>query len=361
MGLILTKARISIKESIRQELLKASNFSCSICGKIPVIIHHIEEYAKNLSNGEKYLIPICRECHDKIHGKGGSVFSKKELYQYKKKPVAPQILRDKYHLARRQNYSFFEGSNFVSDGTKAHFLGIVTIDVSDGNFKLSILDGIHDGKPHYLIHDNELLVDTSNISRMQYSGPSVKIWGHRNGKDTVLIDVMILSETIIVRSLNAEFNGQPVRIYKMRSPRERQLSKVHSWMQEAEKYYRKTCKQIDSQPQITKPFNGFDIDSQLKQLRKDIVKRDLEQWLGKLMEDNFGWNWHYRHHVLDMVFQQSTIFRHKHHPMLNSSPEIDKMHKKIIRLRKKYKKYFQELQDVVAERSGSIFSGNMII
>lgn len=84
VGLILTRVRIPIKENVRQKLLKASNFSCSICGKIPVVIHHIEEYAKNLSNEEKYLMPICRECHDKIHGKGGSIFSKKELYQYKK-------------------------------------------------------------------------------------------------------------------------------------------------------------------------------------------------------------------------------------------------------------------------------------
>lgn len=242
-------------------------------------------------------------------------------------------------------------------------LGIVEIDVSDGYFKLRILGGVRDGKPCYLIYNNELMVDTGtlNITKMQYSGPSVKIWERRNGKEVVLIDMMILDEAIIIRSLDTEFNGQPVRIYKMRSPQKRQLSKIHSWMQEAEKCYRRASKQIDGQPQIVKPFNGIDIDSQLKQLRKDMVRRELERRLEGIIEDNFDWNWHYRHHVLDTVLQQSVIFRHKSQRMFDSLPEIEKVHRKVARLRKKYKKHFQDLQDVIVESQGFIVQGTMMV
>ena len=67
------KAREHIKSNIRQELANYSNFACSVCGKIPIVFHHIEEWSKKFSNDKKYLIPICDECHKHIHGeeKGG--------------------------------------------------------------------------------------------------------------------------------------------------------------------------------------------------------------------------------------------------------------------------------------------------
>ena len=116
------KARRNISASVRRELARQSNFACSICGEIPIVFHHIEEWSKRYSNAKKYLIPVCDKCHRRIHGEGGRMFSKEELYQYKENPKTPLILKDKLPLARKKSYAFFIGSNLISKGSKASFI-----------------------------------------------------------------------------------------------------------------------------------------------------------------------------------------------------------------------------------------------
>jgi len=355
-----TKSRQHINENVRQGLLRHSKFSCSICGKIPIIIHHIEEWSKKFSNDKKYLIPICQGCHTLVHGKRGPLFSKEQLYKYKKEPESPSKLKYPYPLKKKQKYSFFIGSNFVADGTKATLLGIITIDVSLGHLKLNVLSGIKENKPEYLIRENELLVDTNDIWKMEFSGPALKIWKNHNGKKTVFIDIIIKSEVIIIREMNSEFNGQPFRIYKIRNPQKRQRKKILYWVRDCEKYYRQISAQIDGELKVIKPLKGFDVDKQIKQVRKDILKRDIERYLNNLIEKNFKWSWYYRHHVLDEIFQQSLVFRRKDQ-LFPTFPELVAMSKKIDRLKKKYKEEFKELQNVVIEIRGLVMTGNMIL
>ena len=58
------KSRDNIPASVKQALLKESGFSCSICGKIPIIFHHIEEWASEYSNdlGIHFtpVVPACK-------------------------------------------------------------------------------------------------------------------------------------------------------------------------------------------------------------------------------------------------------------------------------------------------------------
>ena len=68
----------------------ASNFAYSICGNIPIVYHHIEEWSKHESSDEKYLIAISDKCRRGIYGEGGVLFSKEELYYYKENPKKPQ-------------------------------------------------------------------------------------------------------------------------------------------------------------------------------------------------------------------------------------------------------------------------------
>jgi hypothetical protein len=113
------EARERIKSDIRLRLAQHSNFACSICGGIPIVFHHIQEWSKSFSNDEQILIPICDRCHRGIHGEGGgNMFSKKELYEYKANPKRPRILADKLPLERKQGYSFFIGCNFIANGEK---------------------------------------------------------------------------------------------------------------------------------------------------------------------------------------------------------------------------------------------------
>ncbi|MCD4650619.1 MAG: HNH endonuclease [Candidatus Cloacimonetes bacterium] len=43
-----------------------------MCGNIPIVYHHIEEWAKEKSNDESLLIPVCNKCHRDIHSKSNN-------------------------------------------------------------------------------------------------------------------------------------------------------------------------------------------------------------------------------------------------------------------------------------------------
>jgi len=360
------KARRSIRSSVRQKLLRHSNFACSICGKIPIVYHHIEKWSKKFSNDEKYIIPICSECHADIHGSGRSIYTKKELYNYKISPVKPKFLKKKYKLKRKQDYSFFIGSNFVASGKRAtlfQFSGnpLAIVDTSSGNLQLSILSSLENGKVKYLIRDNELVIDTKNIWRMKFSGPKLKIWKQTGNKKIIFIDLWIKPNVIVIKEMNTEFNGKLFRVYKLRTPQERQLKKIDSLVKECEKYYHKASTQIDKQPQIAIPFRGFDVDKQIKDLQKDRLKHELERKPMDALSQNFKWDWNYCWHVLDRMLEKSPVFRKEKKTTFNSSEQLIEISKKIERLKGKYKQEFDELQDIVIQYDGIILSENIAL
>ena len=55
--------------AIRQEVLKKYGYKCSKCGSCNnVNVHHKIPLSKGGTNNIKNLIPLCRDCHEKIHG-----------------------------------------------------------------------------------------------------------------------------------------------------------------------------------------------------------------------------------------------------------------------------------------------------
>jgi len=160
--------------------------------------------------------------------------------------------------------------------------------------------------------------------------------------------------------MNSEFNGQPFRVYKIRKPQKRQMEKILHWVGNCEKDYLQISAQIDKRPRVAKPFKGFDVDKQIKQIHKDNLKRDIERYLDNLLEKNFKWDWYYRNHVLDEILQQSPIFSRKN-KHFSRSPELTAMFKKVDRLKKKYEKEFKELQGIVVEKQGLIITGSMVL
>jgi len=100
------QARESIENEVKLRLAQHSNFACSICGAIPIVFHHIEEWAKHYSNEERFLITICDSCHRLIHGKGGSVFSKDELYFHKANPKRPLKIMKQLPLDKKKVFPF---------------------------------------------------------------------------------------------------------------------------------------------------------------------------------------------------------------------------------------------------------------
>ena len=178
------------------------------------------------------MVPICDKCHRGIHGEGGELFSKEKLYEYKKNPKRPSILRDQLPLERKRHYIFFIGSNFIAHGSKAalsKFPGghhLAAIDTSEGVLKLTILEGIKNSTRSYLIEENELVIDSQDIWDMRYSRDFLKIWRMKNYEKTIFIDLIIKPDVIIIRRMNTTFNNIPFRIYKLRNPQKQQVDKI---------------------------------------------------------------------------------------------------------------------------------------
>ena len=260
------KSRDNIPANVKHQLLQKSRFSCSICGKIPIVFHHIEDWAKEHSNDIEVLIPICDSCHRRIHGEGGNLLSKDELYEYKKNPKKPSILKDKLPLERKKDYSFFVGSNFIENGSKANLIRfpdgshLTSIDISDGNLKLSILDKIVDEERFYLIKENELTIDPAYIWDMRYSGNSLKIWKMSGGKKRIFIELIIRPKLIIIKRMETTFNGKHFRIYRPRAPHKAKVHKLEKIVRSYEDKYKEFSDQIDALPREHESFKGFDLD-----------------------------------------------------------------------------------------------------
>ena len=361
------KSRDNISVKVKHKLLQKSSFSCSICGKIPIIFHHIEEWAKEHSNDIDVLIPICDSCHRGIHGEGGNLFSKDELYEYKKNPKSPSILSDNLQLDRKKNFSFFVGSNFLEKGSKANLIRfpdgshLTSIDISDGNLKLSILVKIVNNERFYLIKENELMIDPSDIWDMRYSGNSLKIWKMTDGKKRIFIDLIFRPELIVIKRMETEFNGRPFRIYKPRAPHRKKVLKLKKIIDAYESKYKEISEQIDMLPKQHGSYKGLDIDTFIKQSRKDIIKTQFEQAILYDHQKEFKWDWPKYFGVVHKLFKDSEVFIAKERMPTSLPKEYERINMHISEIKKKYSSDFNELEDTIAEYGGFIFNGTIMI
>lgn len=361
------KAREDIEAGVRRRLAQHSNFACSICGSIPLVFHHIEQWSKGFSNDEELLIPICDKCHRRIHGEGGTVFSNKELYQYKAAPKKPAILRDELPLEAKKRYSFFIGGNFVADGETASLFefpggySLMSIDTSSGVFRLSVLSGVQDDEPVYLIKQNELVIQSEDIWDMKYSGSSLKIWKTVDGNKQVFIDLVIKPDVIITRGMDTTFNGKPFCIRRLRNPQQRQVNKIVEEMRKCEELYRELSTEIESRPRIAGVYDGIDIDASIKQVQKDGVKIRLEQYLSHEFYKDFSWDWPYYQWVLIRVFQESPVFRRAEPEAAYLPAELKPFYARVARIKDKYRKEFEEVGNVVVEHDGGVWLSNIAV
>ena len=355
------KARERVKSDIRQRLARYANFACSICGSIPIVFHHIEEWSQKFSNDEKFLIPICDKCHRRIHGEGGCLYSKSELYEFKNAPKRPPILTDELTLEHKRCYSFFVGCNFIANGERANLLRfpeghhLVSVDASTGTLKLSILAGIQGNEAVYLIRDNELLVDSEDVWDMKYSGNSLQIWRRSDRRKSIFIDLAIHPDVVIIRRMNTTFNGKTFQIRKLRSPQRRQVDKIANQVKQYEELYREMSAEIDNRPKMGGVFGGIDVDILIKQTQKDLLKTRMEQELSYGFHRNFRWPWSYYQWVLSGILMKSPVFsRERDIPV-----ELRAMHEMVASIRAKYKKEFEDLTGVVVEYDGEVWLDNI--
>jgi hypothetical protein len=361
------KIRDSIPAAVKHKLLQKSSFSCSICGKIPIIFHHIEEWAKGHSNDMAVLIPICDSCHRGIHGEGGNLFSKEELYEYKKTPKRPSILRDKLPFERKKNFSFFVGSNFIETGSKANLFKfpdgshLTSIDISDGNLKLSVLEKIVDNERFYLIKENELMIDPSDIWDMRYSRNSLKIWKMSDGKKRIFIELLIRPKLIVIKRMETTFNGKPFRIYKPRAPHKAKILKLKGIVHYYEEKYKEFSEEIDELPRGHDSYKGFDIDAFTKQIQKDTIRTQLEEAILHDHQKEFKWDWPYYFNVVNKLFRDSEIFGSRPKVQTSLPKEHEKILSRISKIKEVYSKDFDELEDVVVEYGKGFRSGNIML
>jgi len=362
----LKNGRERIPKEVRRKIARFSNFACSICGSIPIVIHHIEEWSVSKSNEEKYLIALCDRCHRRIHGEEGNIFSKEELYNYKKNPKKPSFLKDKLPLGEKRKYTFFQGNNLICNekGTglirfpNGYFL--TEVDTSNGILKLSVLLEVSDDKPVYLIKDNELMINTHEIWDMKYTGNSLKIWKIIDGKKKVFIHILIFPDIIVIKEMNTVINGIPFQIYKLKSPQRRQLEKIHNEVKSCEERYFTMAKKIDAIPEIYGIHNNIDIDMEIKNNRKNNLKQDLIQYLMFEFRKNFRWKPSLYYMVLSEILEQSSIFKRPSNNMRNVPPKLRELDKKVSIFKKKYSKQLEELKYTVVRYGEMDIRGSVI-
>ena len=363
----MRKSREYVASDIRRELAKYSNFACSICGAIPIVFHHIEEWSKKFSNAEEILIPICDKCHRGIHGEGGTLFSKNELYDYKANPKKPLLLSDKLPLERKKSYSFFVGSNFLAQGTSFSFFNLpnehslLSINGSESILRLSVLAEASNGKKTYLIKDNELLINTEDIWDMLYSRNSLKIWRMQEGRKTVFIDLAIKPDLIIVKAMHTTFDGKEFRIYRLRNPQQRQVDKIVDQVKRCEEIFLKEENKIDKSPRLGSSYNDIDIDELIKATRKQVLKNKLEGYLLFDYCDEFNWDEFYYLWVLQQVLDRSSVFGNRDIIDRDEPEQISRLRDKISDIKIRYEKEFNKLGNIVVEYDGFIFLRNVLI
>lgn len=351
-------SRDHIESKLKRKLAKHSNFCCSICGSIPIVFHHIEEWAKNQSDDEKFLIPICDKCHRRIHGDRGLLYSKRDLYNFKSNPKKPRYLKDHLILENKKEYDFFIGSNFQTHSETASFFvfeekfHLVSIDTSNGILKLNILNRIESGKPKYLIKENQLKIDTCDVWNMKYSGNSLIIWKKRNGKKKVFIDLILKPDVVIIKRMNTSFNGKPFKIFKLRKPQKRQENKLISEIKTCENLYYERVTEIDKNDQFPES---------VKPHMKNSEKNNILRYLRDEFCKEFKWNWNYYQSILERLTNESIVFNNKSKELNNNTPEFIQLEKRISQIKKKYKSLFADLKDIVVEYDSNQYIANINI
>lgn len=360
------RARECIPANVRHKVLQDSNFACSICGKIPIDIHHIKHWSKGFSNEEEHLIPICPLHHRAIHGEGGPIYSERELYEYKANPVKPRLLRDKIYLERKRGYSFFIGSNFVLDGEKADLIGLpcgyrlISIDTTQGLLRLSVIAEIKNGKPVYLIENNELMVDATDVWDMRYSGSSLKIWRNRKGKRTIFIDLIIKSDIVVIRRMNTTFDGKSYLVYKPRKPNSEQLRQIADRIEHYEKKYGEYERQIDLLPNVDGTAWDMDFDAFHKKTLKDIQKGRLQMALRSEVCEMFNGDW--RHlTLLGELIDKSALSIEKSAAQEDMDLISNKVKQQVAEIRTKYADIFRPLEGTILQFNGFILNGTTML
>jgi hypothetical protein len=361
------RVREKIPANIRRKVACVAHFSCSICRSIPIVFHHIEDWSTHGSNDEQYLIPLCDKCHRSIHGQGGSLYSKSELYEFKNTVNQPLILHDKLFIGTKKNYSFFIGSNFIANGEKANLIKLpgghhlASIDTSDGVLKLSVLAEISGQNTIYLIKDNELMINTENIWDMHYSPTSLKIWKMVRDRKRVFIHLILKPDVIIIREMHTIFNEKLFRIFKLRRPQQSQLDKIYRKVRDYENIYQNESKKIDNLPPRYGIREGIDYDAIVKRSQKNQIKKRLEEDLNHEFSMNFNWDREYYQTVLSEILEKSSVFRKSPPSELMLPSQGKRIQEHVREMRNKYSEEFEAVKNVVAEYGGNWILEAMVV
>jgi hypothetical protein len=231
-----------------------------------------------------------------------------------------------------------------------------------GILRLSILAGIQNDEPAYLIRENELVIQSEDVWDMKYSGSSLKIWRMVDGKKKdVFIDLVIKPDVIIIRRMNTNFNGKAFRVRKLRAPQRRQVNKIASRVKQCEELDHELSAQIDSRPRVGGVYDGIDIDALIKGVQRDTLKMRLEQNLCYGFCKQFNWDWPYYWWVLDGVLRGSPVFGRTEQDQSILPPEFRAMHDRVANIKEKYKEEFEELGNVIAEYDGVVWLENLVL
>ena len=220
---------------------------------------------------------------------------------------------------------------------------------------------IVDGEKFYLIKDNELMIDPIDMWDMQYSRNSLKIWKSTNGRKKIFIDLIIRPELIVIKRMETEFNGLPFRIYKPRAPHRKKVLKLKKIIDAYESKYKEISEQIDMLPKQHGSYKGLDIDTFIKQSRKDIIKAQFEQAILYDHQKEFKWDWPKYFGVVHKLFKDSEVFSAKERMPTSLPKEYERINMHISEIKKKYSSDFNELEGTIAEYGGFIFNGTIMI
>ena len=279
------------------------------------------------------------------------------------------MLKDKLPINRKKNYSFFIGSTFIENGKKGHLFRfpdgshLTSIDISDGNLRLSILDRIVDNEKFYLIKENELIIDSSDIWDMKYTRNYLKIWKIIDSKKRIFIELIFKPELILIKRLDTIFNSKPFRIYKPRAPHNAKFQKLEKIIENYEIAYMKISKQIDRCPEKYGTYKGENIDNSLKEIQKDIIKSQMRQAIEFDHENEFNWDWYKYHTIVNRLIENSKVFKYeKDSRSWPSFPkEFEKIERHISEIKKRYADEFSKLEGTIVEFAGIIINGGIMI
>jgi hypothetical protein len=127
---------------------------------------------------------------------------------------------------------------------------------------------------------------------------------------------------------------------------------------EYEELYHEISAGIDKRPPKIGVHRGMDFDLLVAALDKDQVRSQMEQELKHGFFREFRWDWPYYQWVLDKVLAQSAAFGTPRSPA-HLPPEFQKFEQVVARAKAKHQREFEDLQDVIVEYDGTLWSGNI--